>query len=812
MLAAKSLTAKQQTSITDRHSQSVPPFGNPQGAPHVMGAAHAMTRNLGNTMRQSVPQVQRKCACGGAAKSTGECDECRRKRLHAPQGAIQRTLQVGPVNDPYERAADRVADTIMRMPIVPTSVGAAPHTGEGSSAQPLSLAPRIQRQSNELKGGGEADEWLRRKALTADAGGIVSQGLATQIQTMRSGGQPLSPVAQQFFGSRMGQDFSQVRIHTGARAGGAAQALQARAFTLGSDIFFNRSEYAPDTATGRRLLAHELTHVVQQTGGAALPDGGVGPLQRSPTVGMIQRAVSPQLDEIESLLSYGVFDWAIRDAEAIRALDLLKSLPRFQQATFFANRKYVNRLRENLPDTRVQELTELERAVGPIQPNNNTVESIREKLSYGLFDWVITDAEAIAALEMLKQLSGTELAVALAAINYSRLLDNLPDARKQELIDLLAQGLGTGGARQQEENQNPGTILNSITFTSDHGVMKDQTENWSNSGALYGQPEWSVANGKVQSQPVSQTKNTNVAIDVGLNILPESAPTAPIKLVGRSDAGFLNFNYTGTLHGGLNQTLSMTSTGKLPDRVAVLPDQRINWTMEWRNWKHDIGQTGGHTFFVTIDTPLAPTEVTYKRMALAAGLIQRVYTDNTHELVRRIMQNWGYYDLDIQYANAWELADNLEAGAQCIDIVRFVNGLLQTVGAPGTATAVVVWAHPDSPTTPVEQLWLSAGGKGLHTVGDRMMNGKQVFVGLMDANGCPNAYEAALRFNDGSSTKYYPGGVSMDQAYLTPADVLHVFQCLAWLEPLASKQFRIERIAATYPNGSCTAGAVIRCH
>jgi hypothetical protein len=353
--------------------------------------------------------------------------------------------------------------------------------------------------------------------------------------------------------------------------------------------------------------------------------------------------------------------------------------------------------------------------------------------------------------------------------------------------------------------------LSRIAFTSDHGVLKDQTKNWSNSGVVYPQPEWSIANGKVQSHPVSQTKNTNVSIDVGLNVLPETAPSAPVKLTGRSNASFLNFSYSGTLQGGLDQTLSMTSAGKLPNRVTDIRNQRITWTMEWRNWRHDIGETGGHTFFVTMNDPLMPGEVTHKRMALAVSLIKNVYTDNVHELVRRIMENWGYYDLDIQYANAWELADNLEAGAQCIDIVRFVNGLLQIVGVPGTATAVVVWAHPDTPTTPVEQLWLSPGGKGLHTVSDRIMGGKHVFVGLLDANGCPNAYEAALRFNDGSTTKYYPGGVSMDREYLTPADVLHVFQCLAWLDTIAKKTYRIESIAATYPDGSCTTGATVRC-
>lgn len=85
---------------------------------------------------------------------------------------------------------------------------------------------------------------------------------------LRSGGSPLNGPTQQMMESRFGHDFSQVRIHTDARADESAQAVQARAYTVGNDIAFRSGEYQPEASGGQHLLAHELTHVVQQGGGS----------------------------------------------------------------------------------------------------------------------------------------------------------------------------------------------------------------------------------------------------------------------------------------------------------------------------------------------------------------------------------------------------------------------------------------------------------------------------------------------------------------------------------------------------------------
>jgi hypothetical protein len=92
----------------------------------------------------------------------------------------------------------------------------------------------------------------------------VSTSVQNQIHSLRSGGQPLSQSLRNFFEPRFGYDFSQVRVHTDAQAAESARTLSARALTVGHDVVFGAGQYAPETTAGQRLLAHELTHAVQQ--------------------------------------------------------------------------------------------------------------------------------------------------------------------------------------------------------------------------------------------------------------------------------------------------------------------------------------------------------------------------------------------------------------------------------------------------------------------------------------------------------------------------------------------------------------------
>jgi hypothetical protein len=83
---------------------------------------------------------------------------------------------------------------------------------------------------------------------------------------LHSSGQPLDPAIRTFMGSLFGYDFSQVQVHTGSEAANAADRVDALAYTVGRQIVFGAGQYKPGTIEGRRLLAHELTHVVQQNG------------------------------------------------------------------------------------------------------------------------------------------------------------------------------------------------------------------------------------------------------------------------------------------------------------------------------------------------------------------------------------------------------------------------------------------------------------------------------------------------------------------------------------------------------------------
>lgn len=109
----------------------------------------------------------------------------------------------------------------------------------------------------------------RLLAQRSSAGAFdLDDDTAGRIQRERGGGQPLDASAQTQMGQAAGVDFSSVRVHTSAESDALNRDLGARAFTSGRDIFFGEGAYQPDSSTGRELIAHELTHVVQQSSGA----------------------------------------------------------------------------------------------------------------------------------------------------------------------------------------------------------------------------------------------------------------------------------------------------------------------------------------------------------------------------------------------------------------------------------------------------------------------------------------------------------------------------------------------------------------
>jgi hypothetical protein len=111
---------------------------------------------------------------------------------------------------------------------------------------------------------------LRRSAITGDSVDARDNAAPPIVHdVLSSSGRPLDAATRAFMEPRFGRDFSRVRIHTDAKAAESAQAVNALAYTVGSDIVFSSRQYAPATTTGKKLLAHELTHVAQQSSGKA---------------------------------------------------------------------------------------------------------------------------------------------------------------------------------------------------------------------------------------------------------------------------------------------------------------------------------------------------------------------------------------------------------------------------------------------------------------------------------------------------------------------------------------------------------------
>jgi Domain of unknown function (DUF4157) len=190
----------------------------------------------------------------------------------ATPGTVQTKLAFSQPGDAFEREADRVAEQVMRTPRTSSPEGRATagrppdisrRAGQGHTKhvarQPAEDEETLVSPEDEID---EAD-LLSLKEVPGTSH-EMSTGLATQIQSLRGGGQPLASDLRAFFEPRFSYDFSQVRVHTDARAAQTARELNARAYTLGRDVAFAPGEYRPQTPEGRTLLAHELTHVVQQ--------------------------------------------------------------------------------------------------------------------------------------------------------------------------------------------------------------------------------------------------------------------------------------------------------------------------------------------------------------------------------------------------------------------------------------------------------------------------------------------------------------------------------------------------------------------
>ncbi|HKQ05867.1 MAG TPA: DUF4157 domain-containing protein [Blastocatellia bacterium] len=174
---------------------------------------------------------------------------------------LQAKLKVSQPGDAFEQEADQVADHVMRMPD-PVAGSRTPLASTAQATGIQRMCEACEDQRHESPDEQKATGMVQAKAEA----GASPQGEAGVEAAMSGlgGGAPLSPTVRQFFEPRFGHDFSQVRVHTDAEASASARSVNALAYTVGRDVVFGAGQYAPETAAGQHLLAHELAHVVQQ--------------------------------------------------------------------------------------------------------------------------------------------------------------------------------------------------------------------------------------------------------------------------------------------------------------------------------------------------------------------------------------------------------------------------------------------------------------------------------------------------------------------------------------------------------------------
>jgi hypothetical protein len=182
---------------------------------------------------------------------------------------IQTKLVVNQPGDRFEQEADRLAEQMLHLP--------------DRQTPPVELISRyIAPLRVQYSGSGSEEAGDRTSEITAEQ--------ESQLNALQEGGWPLSESTRSFMESRFGQNFSRVRVHTGVRAAEMARSLQARAFTTGQHVVFGTSQFRPETRAGKLLLAHELTHVVQQ-----------GTANGHHHSGVVQRQDKPQAQSRPSL-------------------------------------------------------------------------------------------------------------------------------------------------------------------------------------------------------------------------------------------------------------------------------------------------------------------------------------------------------------------------------------------------------------------------------------------------------------------------------------------------------------------------------
>ncbi|MBL8178403.1 MAG: hypothetical protein JNK48_27260 [Bryobacterales bacterium] len=362
--------------------------------------------------------------------------------------------------------------------------------------------------------------------------------------------------------------------------------------------------------------------------------------------------------------------------------------------------------------------------------------------------------------------------------------------------------------------------LVSLEYLSDHRLIKDEEDHWTNTGALYPLPHWKE--GMDEAHPITHNMNRKVTLQLVFEAGPEGACPESGDILGIGDKG-LSFSGEATFSPG-TLSIQLTSKGKLPKLVT---DHYlfIDWSVKTPPVSYSV--TTGGWCYLTMDDPKVEGEredgVTRKRIAKAVELVGYAGSLRPHTIVEYLMEMFSFYTLQRDpliptvfrhpsffndIGGAWAMADYSDLSGECQAIVRFVRGVLHQVGCPGTAQPVVVWADPDIRNG--RRVLVKEGTPITLHNHRKTVNGVTWYVSLADRDPVSvgtvfkyddigmNTYEACLRFTHGGVTKYYGGGAD---TFDSPEEVITAFFALVWysIEYVGNvMHFKIQEIVRRY--------------
>lgn len=353
-------------------------------------------------------------------------------------------------------------------------------------------------------------------------------------------------------------------------------------------------------------------------------------------------------------------------------------------------------------------------------------------------------------------------------------------------------------------------MLKSISFLSDHNVIKNNETDYRNSGNPYPRKHWTPD----KNWPVSHTSNKPVEMELEYEVGPSGAVSETGTLICRDDRGDVWFTQENVKFSPGKAKLKLKSNGW--DKFIEEGQYQLNWSIE----NMEVGTSPSathHNVAFTVDTPQGysgDTEpgVTARRVFMSARLVGPMNTVDSHSVVQNLMTILGSYvlmaspDVPAKFGHptyfktvagrltpnneggAWPMMDYLEKYGECQAIVRFTGNVIKQLGLPGDMEMVFVFARPENPLVAAED---KAGGLGLYqgyALVDEKVKLNEVYPpshSEMPGGGSSpgfNNYEACLKFTDNSKTKYYGGG-TQGAAHDTAKEVLLSFHALVKVEP-----------------------------